>query len=76
MLINIYSELAHMAFYHANVQFDYEALFAGVQRKATLVTTAVPDGANGHSNVVQSDIECIPLSIVLQTGHNGCSMVR
>ena len=47
--------LADVAFYHANVQFDYEALFAGVQRKATMVTTAVPDGANGHSNVVQSD---------------------
>ena len=65
-----------MVFYHANVQFDYGALFAGVQCKATMVTTAVPDGANGHSNVVQSDIEYIPLSIVLQTGLNGYSLVR
>ena len=38
-----------------NVHFDYEALFVGVQREATVVTAVVPDGANGHSNVVQSD---------------------
>ena len=37
------------------MDFDYDALFVGVQSKATMVTTAVPDGSNGHSNVLQSD---------------------
>ena len=56
-----------------NVHF--EALLVGFQHEAIIVTAVVPDGANGHSNVVQSDVFHCALFFKMAIMVNGRSNV-